>query len=341
MTDREFGPGSGRGPGRGRGGRGRGGPRRGRNGIGRGDVRVAVLALLNEEPMHGYQIMSELAERSNGAWKPSPGSIYPLLQQLADEGLVESDEADGRKVFTITSAGTDVAAETADQPPVWERMAKTGGVDLREAVESIGAAARQVAMTGTPEQVKATLGAGQLARRLGLPWRCAAGSAANINDVQAAHETELSGWGCLMAGSTLMIHSAGWLESGLTVSYEKLITDMEMVQSMAELCQDTPAGEDEIGFEALCEVDPGGHFFATAQTMDRYQTAFYEPLVADFTNFGTWSERGSVDAKTRATGIWQNILAQFTPPETSGDRLAALRDFIDRRTAAGGAPPES
>ena len=152
MTDREFGPGSGRGPGRGRGGRGRGGPRRGRNGIGRGDVRIAVLALLNEEPMHGYQIMSELAERSNGAWKPSPGSIYPLLQQLADEGLVESDEADGRKVFTITSVGTDVAAETADQPPVWERMAKTGGVDLREAVESIGAAARQVATTGTPEQ---------------------------------------------------------------------------------------------------------------------------------------------------------------------------------------------
>ena len=159
--------------------------------------------------------------------------------------------------------------------------------------------------------------------------------------MQAAGENHMGLWAAMQANATLTIHSAGWLESGLTVSYEKLITDMEMVQSMAELCQDTPAGEDEIGFEALCEVDPGGHFFATAQTMDRYQTAFYEPLVADFTNFGTWSERGSVDANTRATGIWQNILAQFTPPETSGDRLAALRDFIDRRTAAGGAPPES
>ena len=81
---------------------------------------------------------------------------------------------------------------------------------------------------GTPEQVKASLGAGQLARLIGLPWRCAAGSAANVADAQAAHETEISGWGAVLAGATVVIHAAGWLEGGLTVGYEKLITDMDM-----------------------------------------------------------------------------------------------------------------
>jgi trimethylamine---corrinoid protein Co-methyltransferase len=194
---------------------------------------------------------------------------------------------------------------------------------------------------GTPEQVKASLGAGQLARRLGLPWRCAAGSAANINDAQAAHETEISAWGCLTAGATVMIHGAGWLEGGLTLSYEKLITDVEMLQVMAELCAQTPAGEDDLALEALRDVPPGGHFFGTAHTLERYRTAFYEPLVADWSNFGTWEENASLDANTRATGIWQGILDDFQPPVRDGDRIEALRGFIERRTQAGGAAPES
>lgn len=194
---------------------------------------------------------------------------------------------------------------------------------------------------GTPEQVKASLGAGQLARKLGLPWRCAAGSAANINDVQAAHETEISAWGSVLAGATVVLHSAGWLEGGLTVSYEKLITDMEMVQVFAELCAKTPADDAEIALDALREVQPGGHFFGAAHTMERYQTAFYDPLAADWSNFGTWTDRGSVDTNTRATGIWQGILANFTPPAHNPDRIAGLAEFIARRTEDGGAAPES
>ena len=194
---------------------------------------------------------------------------------------------------------------------------------------------------GTPEQVRATIGAGQLARHLGLPWRCAAGSAANINDAQAAHETEISAWACMLAGSSIMIHGAGWLEGGLTVSYEKLITDMEMIQTFAELCVPTPAGEAEIGLDALREVAPGGHFFGAAHTMERYQTEFYPPLVHDWSNFGTWTERGEQDASTRATGIWQRILQDHTPPACcDADRLGALDSFIARRSAEGGAAPE-
>ena len=194
---------------------------------------------------------------------------------------------------------------------------------------------------GTPEQVKASLGAGQLARKLGLPWRCAAGSAANMNDVQAAHETEISGWGAYLAGCTIMIHGAGGLEGGLTLSYEKLITDMEMIQTFAELCTETPAGEAEMALEALAEVQPSGHFFGATHTMERYQTEFYEPLVADWSNYGTWTENGSVDANTRATGIWERILDTSPAPNLDMDRVDALRAYIARRTAEGGAAPES
>ncbi|MCF2871580.1 trimethylamine methyltransferase family protein [Octadecabacter sp. G9-8] len=194
---------------------------------------------------------------------------------------------------------------------------------------------------GTPEQVKASLGAGQLARKLGLPWRCAAGSAANINDAQAAHETEISGWGAFLAGATVIIHSAGWLEGGLTISYEKLITDMDMVQTFAELCTATDADDDAIALTALAEVEPSGHFFGATHTMERYQTAFYDPVGMDWSNIGTWKERGSEDANTRATAIWKDILRDFVPPKHAPGKIADLDAYIAEKTALGGAPPES
>ncbi|WP_170334196.1 trimethylamine methyltransferase family protein [Ruegeria arenilitoris] len=194
---------------------------------------------------------------------------------------------------------------------------------------------------GTPEHFTASLVAGQLARRVGLPWRCAGGSAANINDAQAANETQFGLWGCLMAGATVVIHSAGWLEGGLTVSFEKIITDLEVLQMVAELCAGTPATDADIALDALREVQPSGHFFGAGHTMERYQTQFYEPLVGDWSNFGTWSERGAIDANHRATGIWKNIVENFDAPAHDADRSEALRAFIARRTEEGGAPPES
>ena len=194
---------------------------------------------------------------------------------------------------------------------------------------------------GTPEQVKANLGAGQLARRLGLPWRCAAGCAANTNDAQAANETQMSAWGALLAGCTVLIHGAGWIEGGLTVSYEKLITDLEVMQTFAELCAATPATDADIAFEALAEIQPGGHFFGAQHTMARYDTAFYEPLVADWSNYGTWTERGAKDASARASEIWQAILREKPKTFLDGARLEELDRIIAHRTAEGGAPPVS
>lgn len=124
---------------------------------GRGDVRAAILALLSEEPMHGYQIMNELSERTSGVWRPSPGSIYPQLQLLQDEGLVTASEQEGRRVFALTDSGK-AAADEATGPKPWEAVAGEGDaemVELRDLVMGVMAAARQVAQAGAPAQVEA------------------------------------------------------------------------------------------------------------------------------------------------------------------------------------------
>jgi DNA-binding PadR family transcriptional regulator len=119
----------------------------------RGDVRGAILALLTERPMHGYEMMQELEARTGGAWRPSAGSIYPTLQQLEDEGLVRSEEVGDRRRYTLTDAGREEAGRR-EGPPPWESQGATGGGgDLREAAFRGAAAVMQAASTGTDEQV--------------------------------------------------------------------------------------------------------------------------------------------------------------------------------------------
>jgi DNA-binding PadR family transcriptional regulator len=118
----------------------------------RGDVRSAILALLAEEPMHGYQVIQELAERSGGMWRPSAGSIYPTLQQLEDEGLVRAEERDGRRVFTLTDSGREQATRSASSSSApWDVAGADEGQELRELFFQVAAATKQVADVGTPE----------------------------------------------------------------------------------------------------------------------------------------------------------------------------------------------
>jgi DNA-binding PadR family transcriptional regulator len=149
-----WGPGGpGFGPGFGREGRGHG-HGRGRRGSRRGNVRAALLALLNERPMHGYEMIKELDSRTGGVWSPSPGSVYPTLQLLEDEGLITSEESGGRKRFTLTDAGREEATAAAANPP-WREFsdeAVSSGQDTREAVFGIMNALRQIGFEGTPEQ---------------------------------------------------------------------------------------------------------------------------------------------------------------------------------------------
>ena len=126
---------------------------RGRAKVGRGEVRAAVLALLTEEPMHGYQIMQELSERTGGVWQPSPGSVYPTLQQLEDEGLVRSEDRESKKVYRLTDTGRERAEIEAASPP-WEAVGMDAGLlALRDVGFQAGAAAMQVAHHGSEEQI--------------------------------------------------------------------------------------------------------------------------------------------------------------------------------------------
>ncbi|NNE50835.1 MAG: trimethylamine methyltransferase family protein [Sulfitobacter sp.] len=192
---------------------------------------------------------------------------------------------------------------------------------------------------GTPEHLKMQIGAGQLARHIGLPWRSAAGSAANAADAQGATENTMGLWGALMANATLTVHAAGWLEGGLSFGYEKFITDVEALQTIAELCRPADGSEAAIGFDALAEVQPGGHFFAAAHTMERFATEFYAPLVADLSNHGNWAAAGAQRAETRATAIWKQNLQDYQQPETGRPIVGRLARYVEIQSKAGGAPP--
>jgi DNA-binding PadR family transcriptional regulator len=153
------------GRGRGRGPGGRGGPGR----RPRGDVRLAILALLREEPRHGYQIIQEISERSGGSWKPSPGSVYPTVSQLADEGLVHTEKESGRTVVHLTEAGRSWAEEhAAELDVVWSQVeagADDGFAGLRTAGRGLAGAVAQIAQVGSSEQVTQATGVLDEARR--------------------------------------------------------------------------------------------------------------------------------------------------------------------------------
>lgn len=192
---------------------------------------------------------------------------------------------------------------------------------------------------GTPEHLKMQIGSGQLARHIGLPWRSASGAASNAPDMQSAQETTMAIWGALMGQATMVLHAAGWLEGGLTFGYEKFINDIEMLQSIAEICVRPGDSLDDLALDAIAEVPPGGHFFAAAHTMQRYEHAFYPPLLADLSNFGSWTAAGARDSAARAAAIWQKVLADFTPPAQSAEIADRLAPYIETQTKAGGAPP--
>jgi trimethylamine--corrinoid protein Co-methyltransferase len=184
---------------------------------------------------------------------------------------------------------------------------------------------------GTPEFVKAAFATGQMARRYGLPWRSSNATASNVVDAQAAYESQMAIWGAIMGGVSLLYQGAGWLEGGLTASFEKLILDAEMLQMMAEVLVPFRVDDAEIGLDAMAEVGPGGHHFATAHTLERYETAFYRPILSDWRNFETWSEDGARTATERANGVWKQLLAEYDPPPLDDGAAEAIDDYVERR----------
>lgn len=197
----------------------------------------------------------------------------------------------------------------------------TSNVDMRSGAPAFG----------TPENTQGNIVSGQLARRYRLPYRTSNASASNCADAQGAYETEMSLWGAILGHGNLVYHAAGWQEGGLTASYEKLVLDVEMLQLMAEFLKPVVVDEAELGFEAIRAVPAGSHFFGAAHTIERYEHAFYQPLLSNWQNYESWQLAGGKDATARATEIWKRALREYEQPPLSPEVLEALTDYVERR----------
>ncbi len=195
---------------------------------------------------------------------------------------------------------------------------------------------------GTPEYSRATQMTGQMARFYGLPMRASGVCAANVPDGQAMWETEHSLWAAIQSGTNMVYHAAGWLEGGLIASPEKFIMDCEVLQQLQrymepEICD---VGDDALALDAIAEVGPGGHFFGTQHTQDRYTTAFYQPFLSDWKNFEAWEAAGAVWTPERAHQMFKLIVNEFEPPAMDVAIRDELAEFVARRKSEGGAPTD-
>ncbi len=202
----------------------------------------------------------------------------------------------------------------------------TSNVDMRSGAPAFG----------TPEYMKAALASGQMARHYKLPFRSSNTNASNCVDAQAAYESVFSLWGAINGHAHVILHGAGWLEGGLTASFEKFVLDADLLQMIAQYMRPMEIDDETIGIDSILEAGHGGHFFGTRHTQDRYRNAFYEPLLSDWRNYETWSEAGSPQTMERANRLYKQVLAEYKVPHIESDLRERLDAFVDRRIAQGG-----
>lgn len=187
---------------------------------------------------------------------------------------------------------------------------------------------------GTPESAMGLLCTGQLARHYGLPFRTGGGlTSSQTPDAQAAYEALMTMLPTFLTGANFVMHSAGWLESGLVSSYEKFIIDIELLRMLR--VEFTPMEIDEaaLAFDAHLEVGHGGHFLGAEHTMTRFRDCFYRPLLSSSKNFERWKRDGALDAAARATEIYQKTLAEYEAPPLDDAIRDELGEYVIRRRA--------
>lgn len=185
---------------------------------------------------------------------------------------------------------------------------------------------------GGPEGALALLAGAQLARFYGLPYRGSGGlNNSKTPDAQAAYETQMTLWPAVLGHTNLIIHSAGWLESGLVCSLEKFVLDVEGLAMMSRFLSGLEIDEQSLALEEIAEVGPGGNHFGTAYTMARFQDAFYRPTVSDRQNFETWTENGAKDALQRSHEIANQLLEIYEQPTMSSKVQGELMDYVEKR----------
>lgn len=186
---------------------------------------------------------------------------------------------------------------------------------------------------GTPEANLVTMALSQLGHRLGVPVRSGGGqvTAANSPDGQAMADSTNAMWATALSGAHQVWHAAGWLEGGLTMSYEKFILDLDNCGAMLRMMQGMQVNEDTLTRQSYFEAGPGENFLTTSHTMSHYADANYESLLPDTGPFERWSEEGSEDASVRASRVWQEQLANYQPPALDKTAKQQLEDYVALR----------
>jgi trimethylamine---corrinoid protein Co-methyltransferase len=189
---------------------------------------------------------------------------------------------------------------------------------------------------GTPEFMQTAMITGQLTRRYGIPYRSSGVNAANALDAQAAYESVFSLWGAIMGGAHMLIHAVGWLEGGLRASFEKMILDADLCGMVQRFMDPIDFSEGGLALDAVRDVGPGGHFFGTPHTLERFRDAFYKPLLSDWRNFESWEEAGRPEAREKMVELVKVFMDSYEEPPMDPSVRSELKEFVERRRAEGG-----
>jgi trimethylamine--corrinoid protein Co-methyltransferase len=190
---------------------------------------------------------------------------------------------------------------------------------------------------GTPEFMQTAMITGQLTRKYGIPYRSSGVNAANALDAQAAYESVFSLWGAVMGGAHIVLHAVGWMEGGLRASFEKMILDADLTAMVQKFMEPVDTGLDSLALEAIRDVGPGGHYFGTQHTLDRFRTAFYKPLISDWRNYESWEEAGKPEAKSKMIELVDVFLRAYEEPQhLDAEVKEELAAFVERRKDEGG-----
>ena len=195
---------------------------------------------------------------------------------------------------------------------------------------------------GTPEYMRATQITGQMCRFYKIPMRSSGVCAANVPDGQAMWETSNSLWAAVQSGTNMVYHAAGWLEGGLIASPEKFVMDCEVLQQIQRYFDKriVETSVDDIAVDAIKEVGPDGHYFGCEHTQERYESAFYQPMISDWSNYEAWDLNGGVWTAERAHKIYKEIINEFEPPSIGIEIKEELEEFVSKRKLEGGAPTD-
>jgi trimethylamine--corrinoid protein Co-methyltransferase len=188
---------------------------------------------------------------------------------------------------------------------------------------------------GTPEASQVLYGAGQLARRMNLPFRSGGGlCGSKLPDAQAAYESAHTLNAALLGGVNFMLHACGWLEGGLVSSFEKFVMDADQLGTLHRMAAGVPSDENAQALDAIREVGPGGHYLGCAHTQANFKTAFWRTDMLDYKPFETWDEEGARDTEALAAARVKKLLSQYQQPDLDPAKAEALAAFVAGRKAA-------